>query len=65
MQYRFKHKEPWVLVELYIAPAGFVAHWFSHSGKHSYESVDARFNRGSDKVAAMTTTSPVEGEGGR
>lgn len=34
----------WVLVEVYIAPCGFVAHWFSHGGIHSYEPFTPVFN---------------------
>lgn len=33
-----------MLVKVYIAPCGFVAHWFSHSGANSYEPIKVIFN---------------------
>jgi len=40
VKYRVKNGELWVLVEVYIAPCGLVAHWFSHGGVNSYEPVN-------------------------
>lgn len=39
MKYRIKNKELWVLIKVYVAPCGLVAHWFSHSGLNSFEPV--------------------------
>jgi len=38
-RYRIKDRELWVLIELYVAPCGLVAHWLSHSGAHEFEPV--------------------------
>lgn len=40
---RILNGELWVLVEVYIALGGFVAHWFSHHGVHSYETLKVRY----------------------
>jgi hypothetical protein len=43
MKHRILDGELWVLVEVYVAACGFVAHWFSHSGMHSYEPIEVKF----------------------
>ena len=40
-----EHGELWVLVEVFIGPCGFVAHWFSHSGVNKYELINVVFNK--------------------
>lgn len=37
MKYRIVNGILAVLVEVYLAPCGFVAHWLTYDGKHLHE----------------------------
>jgi len=45
VRHRILNGELWEVVRGYIAPCGFVAHWFSHSGVNSYEPINVEFRR--------------------
>lgn len=37
MKTRLKDNKRWVLIECYISPSGWIAHWLAEGGQHSFE----------------------------
>lgn len=50
MKYRIKDGRYEVLVRVYLSFGGFVAHWFSHCGKHTFEVLTVRADPATVKV---------------
>lgn len=64
MKYRIVNGTMAVLVEVYLAPCGFVAHWFTSDGTHLFEPITPIFKRQTGNITADALsrhpkTSPV------